>query len=83
MCSIMGKSLFPFIHSFRHDCLVFHPYEYFFHSKDTNIENDDAFNRALATSHGRNTFTMGPGGKPPTTAFRPTTTNRFTFINNN
>lgn len=45
---------------------------------DANIEDDEEFNRALATSHGRSTFSnsVGIGGKPPTTAFRPTTTNR-------
>ena len=45
---------------------------------DANIEDDEEFNRALATSHGRSTFSnsAGIGGKPPTTAFRPTTTNR-------
>ena len=42
---------------------------------DANIEDDEEFNRALATSHGRNTFGTGAGvgGKPPTTAFRPST----------
>jgi len=47
---------------------------------DTNIDDDEEFRTALATSHGRGGIGTigGIGGKPPTTAFRPTTTNRPT-----
>ena len=46
---------------------------------DTNLEDDEDFNRALATSHGRSTFggsAVGLDKKPPSTAYRPQTSTR-------